>query len=421
MLKELRLSNFRLFDEEITVHFRPITVLIGRNNYGKSSIIKFLLMLKQSLNKDSTQFLNLEGNEVQFGDFKELANRLTKKENLTFTLTVSENKSSGDPLVSYIRDRYKTIDISSSNAELFFAICAEISYQEKNVKKHEATLFYKGKNILTQKKYIFDNFNLLDFSREWKDKEENNKQNDIKKRNVEKSIINDLRKNINNFYHLPPVRGIFEEGFIKFKEPPFLHVGKRGQYTLLHLKKMQDGDLSQYKFILPHIRDVAGIDEIHFNKLVEHISECLAKNKVTSAEVLIGHFGFGVSQCLPVFVQGAMMSPYSSLIVEQPEAQLHPTAQLGLGNFFADLWNKRNVGSIIETHSENIILRLRRLIAKGELQPEDVSIAFFDFDNTSKQPIIKELNINKDGSMEKGLPMEFFGKNLEEFLEMGIT
>jgi len=175
----------------------------------------------------------------------------------------------------------------------------------------------------------------------------------------------------------------------------------------------------QYQFILPHIQTIAGIDKIHFNKLAEHISECFAKNKVTSAEVLIGHFGFGVSQCLPIFVQGAMMSPYSALIVEQPEAQLHPTAQLGLGSFFADLWNKCKVGSIIETHSENIILRLRRLIAKGELQSEDVSVAFFDFDDENNQPIINELNINKDGSMEEGLPIEFFNKNLEEVLGIG--
>ena len=58
MLKELKLSNFCLFSDEVTIRFRPITVLIGRNNYGKSSVVKFLLMLKQSLDKDSSMFLN---------------------------------------------------------------------------------------------------------------------------------------------------------------------------------------------------------------------------------------------------------------------------------------------------------------------------------------------------------------------------
>ena len=114
------------------------------------------------------------------------------------------------------------------------------------------------------------------------------------------------------------------------------------------------------------------------------------------------------------------MAPQTTLMVEQPEAQLHPTAQLELGSFFADLWNKRKVGSIIETHSDNILLRLRRLIARRELSPEDVSVAFFTFDEDNKNmPIIKNLDIYEDGSMEAGLPLEFFGANVIEGLRLG--
>ena len=35
VLTELKLSNFRIFDDEVTVRFRPITILIGRNSFGK--------------------------------------------------------------------------------------------------------------------------------------------------------------------------------------------------------------------------------------------------------------------------------------------------------------------------------------------------------------------------------------------------
>ena len=43
MIEELKLSNFRLFDDrKVTVRFRPITIFIGKNNAGKSSVIKFL-------------------------------------------------------------------------------------------------------------------------------------------------------------------------------------------------------------------------------------------------------------------------------------------------------------------------------------------------------------------------------------------
>ena len=61
MLTELKLSNFRIFDDEVTVRFRPITILIGRNSSGKSSIIKFLLMLQQSAEYGRYQFLTPRG------------------------------------------------------------------------------------------------------------------------------------------------------------------------------------------------------------------------------------------------------------------------------------------------------------------------------------------------------------------------
>ena len=70
MLTELKLSNFRIFDDEVTVRFRPITVLIGRNSSGKSSIIKFLLMLQQSTESGRAQFLTPEGSRVSLGVFR---------------------------------------------------------------------------------------------------------------------------------------------------------------------------------------------------------------------------------------------------------------------------------------------------------------------------------------------------------------
>ena len=71
MLNELKISNFRLFDDEVTLRFRPITILIGRNNAGKSSIIKFLLMLQQSLGPGS-EYLVSQGPAVNLGKFSEL-------------------------------------------------------------------------------------------------------------------------------------------------------------------------------------------------------------------------------------------------------------------------------------------------------------------------------------------------------------
>ena len=59
MLSELKISNFRLFDTWVHIRFRPITILIGRNSSGKSTAIKFLLMLQQSVMAIDSQFPSL--------------------------------------------------------------------------------------------------------------------------------------------------------------------------------------------------------------------------------------------------------------------------------------------------------------------------------------------------------------------------
>ena len=107
------------------------------------------------------------------------------------------------------------------------------------------------------------------------------------------------------------------------------------------------------------------------------------------------------------------------LMVEQPEAQLHPTAQLEMGSFFAELWSKRKVMSLIETHSSQIVLRLRRLVANGSLSPTDVSLAYIHVSDDG-MPAIKNLDINDAGNLEKGLPMEFFGADVLESMQMGL-
>ena len=134
----------------------------------------------------------------------------------------------------------------------------------------------------------------------------------------------------------------------------------------------------------------------------------LQKNKKTGAKTNISNFGFGVSQSIPIFIQGARMAPYTTLMVEQRKHRyiLQPSWSWEVSLL---IYGKNfQVGSVIETHSDNILLRLRHLIAKKELETGDVSIVFFD--NKNNKAVIKNLEIKQDGSLEEGLPMEFFHK-----------
>ena len=413
MLKELRISNFRLFDDEVTLRFRPITVLIGRNNSGKSSVIKFLLMLQQSLDVGNPNLLQPEGDRVQFGSFESLKNSLTQKQQLKFELKVGNPLTLGGGLRNYLESDGTDIE----EDKLLYATSAMIPYDtdggngRKNL-EHEAKILLDTEEKLVINALPSENYRLLDFSKylelegdAW-----------VSTKGAQENIVDVLRRNIGELKHLRAARD--DMARIEASSPPSGDVGQRGQYTLSHLKKLMKEAQPVYDFIRPHIKTVAGVREIIFEHL-PIIDVALAVNDKTGAKTRIGDFGFGVSQCLPIFVQGALMPRHTHFMIEQPEAQLHPTAQLKLGSFFADLWRDYKVGSIIETHSDNILLRLRRLVAKGELSAKDISVAYFS-NNKEKgdMPIIENLDINEDGSMKEKLPMEFFGKNLDEVLKM---
>ena len=75
-------------------------------------------------------------------------------------------------------------------------------------------------------------------------------------------------------------------------------------------------------------------------------------------ETTIKHVGFGISQVLPIIVEGLLMDTDGTLILEQPEIHLHPKVQSLLFDFLYSLVIQgKNV--IIETHSDHFITRMR--------------------------------------------------------------
>lgn len=439
MLTELKLTNFRIFDDEVTVRFRPITVLIGRNSSGKSTIIKFLLMLRQSMGPGKTQFLSPEGDLVNLGVFAELKNALTRKRNLQFELTANSLSLRLPPDIS----RYLGSPEKVDPGKLVYKTDAAVSYSGNSGRdsvSYSVMAGIGGESFLSADIPKGSGLKFwdyppppdgLDTPLEIDEENEESRKDFLerleKRRETlqylfeQRVIIDTIRHEVAVLRHLTPVRAEAERVIVA-SPPPIDSVGQKGQYALPHLQRMMAENRENYAFLLPHLEGVAGLEEVAFKTFTRprRISQAFAKNKTTGANVHIADYGFGVSQCLPIFVQGAIMPAYTTLMVEQPEAQLHPTAQLEMGSYFADLWQRRKVGSIIETHSDNILLRLRRLVAKGELLPEDVSVAYFTFDENNRgMPIVRNLDINLDGSMEAGLPMEFFGADVIEGLKLG--
>lgn len=428
MLKKLTLSNFRIFDDEVTIKFRPITVLIGKNNAGKSSVIKFLLMLKQTVDSGSTEFLNPSGNSVKLGLFEYLKNTKSDKKFLYFSLEMY-----GDRIDLKILNNHCNEYKASGLKNLTLVSSALVQYP----KEHDFQEQSNSRFTVMENKLPIDELNLyrminsgtryLDFNEdifnELESKLEHTPQNSstfepTQRIAAQSACLHHFKDGIQALRHLYPVKT--ELSSKVFHSPPMPRdVGSKGEYTLQHLKKIFDEGGENREFVEKFLTSVISVRGLKFNNPTNTVIEAFATDEETNAEVNIGQFGPGVSQCIPIIVQGTIMPEYTSMIVEHPETQIHPTAQLELGSYFAELWTKRRVGSIIETHSRNILLRLRRLIAEGKLNAKSVSVVFFDIEN--EKPLVKNLEIDSNGDLEKGLPAQFFGAGTAENLKIGIA
>ena len=453
MIKKLKLSNFRLFNDEVTVRFRPITVLIGRNNAGKSSVIKFLLMLQQSRDDSAAEFLNPEGERVKLGSFESLKNSISKKQFLNFELDVQTTPMADQVTESTAAMPERKGKIAGINKERVptpfpyqqseiyqetqtnFTIMANVPYNRRvgnlktKIKNNIGFQEERKEKIRKISLSFIDRFTRINKERVLSEKiigKKNNLQLKIEKILSELTIELEMQRylltligEITNIKHISPTRVSFSR-VIELATPPRDSVGQNGEYAILHLQRLMAEHSDRTDILSTYLESLVDVENVVFRdqtfEALRHITAS-ATNSKTKARSYLSEFGFGVSQIIPVLVQGVIMDPYTQFMVEEPEAQLHPTAQLELGSYFADIWKECQVGSIIETHSGNIILRLRRLIAKGDLKPEDVSVAFFDIEEG--KPVVKNLDIDSDGAMQEGLPMEFFGADIIEGLELG--
>jgi predicted ATPase len=133
--------------------------------------------------------------------------------------------------------------------------------------------------------------------------------------------------------------------------------------------------------------------------------------------------GFGIGQALPVFVEGLRTPVGGTFLVQEPEINLHPDAQLAMADFLIDLVRKgRRV--IVETHSEPVLLRVRHWIVgmnngrhgNATLAPSDVSILKVDkrVDGTSH---VRHLKIDEMAQI-KDWPDGFMDEATEERMDI---
>lgn len=513
MLDKLGISNYKAF-ENAEIPIKPITILLGANSVGKSSIIQLLLLLQQTGKEDLKSYrsaLKLYGGYVNLGDAVNLfRKRDTKKPlEIKFSLRSKEINSllknslfNGFiesitsitryiPIRSFIelrdvkvnnrKDYEKYIDafikilnkeskaqeyiseikwlfsnrtslnldeIKSSNktnllriydflnklsskiVDENFEFNFKIAYEKNKLILENLSIFHNKETIIEFNLNDYRNINLtsdlITFS-ETENKEilnsfdiNNTIFNSFVKTKAKEDIstISSIALSIltNSLFIL---KDEFSENKINYVSPLRAHPKR---YYMLDKAKVNitldtlDGDA-----IADVLKDNSSLktkvnnwlENFNLSVNVEEFKEVVHHLKVKQNDLSldITDVGFGISQVLPVIIQGFLSDNGSTTIIEQPEIHLHPKMQAEMADLFIDIIkNSKGKKLIIETHSEYLLKRLRRRISEGKISPNDVSICLFDPQTKEKSASINHLKIEEKGFFE--WPIDFYGGDL---------
>ncbi len=124
--------------------------------------------------------------------------------------------------------------------------------------------------------------------------------------------------------------------------------------------------------------------------------------------------GFGISYCLPILLGGLLSRHDGVLIIDSPEAHLHPASQSHVAQFLCHVANA-NTQVFVETHSDHILNGARLAIAKGILAPQDVRI--HSLAQRDGQVVCQPISITQSGSLSLW-PTGFFDQTEKDLAEI---
>ncbi len=104
------------------------------------------------------------------------------------------------------------------------------------------------------------------------------------------------------------------------------------------------------------------------------------------------------------------LTKYAVLIIEEPEANLHPNFQSKLADILVLAQKEFNIKFILETHSEYFIRKLQYLTAKNQIDPGSVNINYFNDDKyvSHKESKVKLIQIDRFGALSDSFGPGFF-------------
>lgn len=344
MNQTITIENFKCFAEKKRIDLGGITVCAGMNSVGKSSLIQSFLLVRQIF--DAAGFyrdtavrdyeIRLNGvYGLQLGDSQRIKSSMDK-----------------DDIFIYIDDiRFRLCSIPDKPMQL----TTENMYSLQELEERQG---------IFSKRFYYLNA----------ERQGPRKYQDI-------TGSDDLGCGIHgeNTFHLLREREIdrIEEGrmFPFDKGKRVNTVGKQVEYWMnyiipgveLNVKELNDLGISQLE-VRQQVFDTG------------FMSPC--------------NFGFGISYVLPIVLSGLLAEKQGMLIIENPEAHLHPAGQSRIGYFLA-MMAKAGVQIILETHSEHVINGIRIAALQLEMETEDICINYFSIDHEKGEHRVERIELNE--------------------------
>lgn len=147
---------------------------------------------------------------------------------------------------------------------------------------------------------------------------------------------------------------------------------------------------------------------------VENHYEIIWQPQNKKINIFQNHIGLGYPLILPFIVQ-CLTAKNNIIVVEEPEVHLHPKLQADLGELIIESSLKNDNQIILETHSEDLLLRVLKKIRKKEIRPQFVS-ANYVLKEGNNRPQIKKIKINSEGQYFTPWKDDIFAERLKELV-----
>ncbi len=367
MIKTIQFSNYKIFKNKQTLSLKPVTVIFGKNNSGKSAVLKLPSIMQSALNSQSTDFLDTEWRKKHIKDMRSLVyGRFHRAVSLIF----EDEKNNSLDVSFFIEDeccsKIEHWIVKNGNSKMGLESGKDDELHDSETQNPVPEIHFNGVMPNVDKYKLFA-----------------------------EPILKSLRSNIDyigSFRWLPEM----------FITDEFKHSNDNDGH--INYQFLYDDSKTANQELLKKVSDWY---ENNFNGWKIKVNR--DRNPVYSIEieqagnlnVNIADAGVGIAQSLPIVTRANRVCEEPTIIVlEEPETHLHPAAHGNLAELIAlSTKSDCNKSYLVETHSINFILRLRRLIAEGKLSVNDVALYSVEFDENECCSKLVSVEINEDGSV----------------------